>query len=218
MGRSRRFSSKPGLLVSLALLVGVGVLAWSATLFEDDFDPPQPGWLLGPDPQGNAVWSASEGIYQVLLTRPNAFSTSLAPAGSFSEFCLEGVVQQAFNNPSHAEVGLLFAGSGEEEPASALTFGVFPDGSYRLGRWSDGALVDLPVATPPLKLRREGANNVLRVVVRQDEVRFLANGELLATLQREAQGEVGFFGRSPAQAFTAGFFDAIRVMTPDCEP
>lgn len=222
--RWRKWSSLAGLSIALGVLGLFALIAWSATLFKDDFTEPAEGWLVGPDPQGNARWSFHDGEYQVMLARPEALSWSLAPiVEAFPEFCAEIAARQLPVAPG--EVGLAFGFRSQDEKEIFNTFGIFPDGSYRLGRFAQGQLANLPVATAPLKLypSESGRFNNLRVVARDGELQFYGNGKLLATLKLEQlqvkpEGGIGFFGRSGAEPFVTGRFDFIRVMTPDCEP
>ena len=214
-------SSVIGLLIALGVLGVFALVAWSATLFEDDFTTPAEGWLSGPDAQGKATWSFSNGEYQVLVIRPDAVTWSLAPRGeSGSEFCLEVDARHLLF--SWGEIGLVFGASLQDNGEVFNTFGVFEDGSYRLGRFAQGELENLPVTTAPSKLYSSGHINNLRVVSRNGTVQFYGNGVLLATAEAEqlqlgSVGEIGFFGRSAEAPFAVGRFDYIRVMTPDCE-
>jgi hypothetical protein len=217
----RRKALLYAVLVVFSVIGIMALIAWSATRFEDDFNPPKPGWLVGPDPQGTAIWSFSAGAYEAFISRPEAVTWSLNPTGeSFSEFCVDIVA--LLTSFASGEVGLAFAARDGDGNVSFQSFGVFRDGSYRLGRLSQGLIEDLPVATEPLKLQPADFFNDLRVVARDGVIRFYGNGELLATLDRkdmglDPTGEIGFFGRS-TEPFATGRFDSIRIMTPDCEP
>jgi len=209
-------------MIALGVLGIFALIVWSATLFEDDFTTPVEGWLVGPDPQGNASWRFSDGEYQVVITRPQAVTWSLAPAGrSFAEFCVEIDTRQL--PVARGEVGLAFGFGTQDNKEIFKTFGIFEDGSYRLGRFTEGQLRDLAVATAPLKLNPAGTGrfNNLRVVAKEGNIEFYGNNQLLATAeakQVEATGEIGFFGRSGVEPFVTGRFDFIRIMTPDCKP
>jgi hypothetical protein len=208
-------------LIVFSVIGVMALIAWSATRFEDDFSPPKPGWLVGADPQGTAIWSFSGGTYEAFISRPGAVAWSLNPTGeSFSEFCVDIVA--LLTSFASGEVGLAFAARDEHGNVSFQSFGVFRDGSYRLGRLSQDLIEDLPVATQPLKLQPANFFNDIRVVARHGVLQFYGNGELLAALDREETGldptgEIGFFGRS-IEPFATGRFDSIHIMTPDCEP
>jgi len=207
-----------GVVIALGVLGLMGVLVWSATIFEDDFSPPKPGWLIGTDPFGNGTWSVIGGEYQVLVSRPRAISFSFAPVKELSEFCVESAVRILATSARGSEVGLAVAGQGTGQATRFLTFGIFSDGAYRLGRFAAGRIEDLPVATAPLSLRPAGLSNTLRIVAQGNTLHFYANDQLLATAQQTASGRIGFFGRAGRTPFAIGRFDYIRIMTPDCKP
>lgn len=214
----RKNSMIGGLVIAMSVLGLIGGLVWSATIFEDDFSPPKPGWLIGADPFGNGTWSVVGGEYQVLVSRPRAISFSFAPVKELAEFCVESAVKIMGTSARGSEVGLAVAGQGAGQAARFLTFGIFTDGAYRLGRFAAGAIEDLPVATAPISLRPAGLFNTLKVVAQGDTLRFYANDQLLATAQQSPSGRIGFFGRAGRTPFAIGRFDYIRIMTPDCKP
>lgn len=211
-----------GILIAIVVLVGFALIAWSATLFEDDFTKPVEGWLVGPGPQGKATWGFSDGKYQVLITRPETVTKSLAPTGQdFTNFCLKVGARQLPVSPG--EVGLAFGYKDQDKGVVFNTFGVFEDGSYRLGHFSQGELSNLNVSTAPMKLypSASGRFNNLRVVVQNGTIQFYGNDKLLATVKEQdlkTTGRIGFFGRSGPEPFVTGRFDYITIMTPDCEP
>lgn len=221
MKKSRGKSSLIGLLIALGMLGVFALVVWSATLFEDDFTPPSGGWLSGPGAQGNAKWDFSNGEYQVLVTRPDSVSRSLAPTVESSpEFCLETDARQL---PfSYGETGLVFGFNRHDGQETFGTFGVFADGSYRLGRFTQGEIENLPVTTAPTKLSYNDYNN-LKIVCKNGIVEFYGNDTLLASAEAdqlglEVGGKAGFFGHSSIGSFTVGSFDYIKLMTPDCDP
>jgi hypothetical protein len=214
----RKSSAIVGMVIALSVLGLVGVLVWSATIFEDDFSPPKPGWLIGTDPFGNGTWSVVGGEYQVLVSRPRAISSSFAPVKELSEFCVESAMKIMGTSARGSEVGLAVAGQGAGQAARFLTFGIFTDGAYRLGRFTAGKIEDLPVTTAPVSLRPAGLLNTLKVVAQGSTLHFYANDQLLATAQQSPSGRIGFFGRAGRTPFAIGRFDYIRIMTPDCKP
>lgn len=211
-----------GAVIAVAVVGIVGLIGASATLFFEDFENPAEGWLEGPDPQGNGEWSFSEDSYRVLVTRPEATSRSSVPEdSSFDEFCVEVNSRVLSNRPG--EIGLLFGAQDGSEGSNGLTFATFPDGAYRLGRLDDGSVENLSVTTAPRTLQSAGTFNTLQVVVEEDRLQFRANGETLADANRgdvsvDPGGEIALFGRSLGEPLAQGEFDAIRIMTPDCEP
>lgn len=211
-----------GGLIALGVIASIALIAWSTTLFEDDFSPPKEGWLIGPSPDGNAVWSFTPEEYEVLMTRPQGVSLSLNPSGqNFAEYCAE--IKAVLPSLIPGEVGLAFGAKdrGQEEFA---TFGLFADGSYRLGRLADGQIENLPVSTQPLKLGVAGTSSLLRVVAKEGTLEFYGDDQLLATLRVEdvtgldPAGEIGFFGHTVGAPLLLGQFDFIRIRTPDCAP
>lgn len=215
-----------GSLIALGVLGSIALIALSTTLFEDDFSPPKEGWLMGASPDGNAVWSFTPEEYEVLMTRPQGVSLSLNPSGqNFAEYCTE--IKAVLLSLIPGEVGLVFGakdkdqGQGQEGFA---TFGIFADGSYRLGRLAEGKIENLPVSTEPLKLGVAGTSSLLRVVAKEGTLEFYGNDQLLATLRVEdvpgldATGEIGFFGHTVGAPLLLGRFDFIRIRTPDCAP
>ena len=214
----RKSSAIVGLIIALGILGLIGILVWSATIFEDNFSPPKPGWLIGADPFGNGTWSIIGGEYQVLVSRPRAISSSFAPVKELSEFCVESAVKIIGTSARGSEVGLAIAGQGTGQAARFLTFGIFIDGAYRLGQFTAGRIENLPVATAPVSVRPAGLFNTLKVVAQGNTLHFYANDQLLATAQQAASGRIGFFGRAGRTPFAIGRFDYIRIMTPDCKP
>jgi len=217
---SWREPSVIGPLIGLVVLGLFVLIAWSATVFEDDFASPAQGWLSGPDAEGKAQWSFSNGEYQVLVFRPDCVTRSLAPTETSSaDFCLETDARQL---PfSSGETGLVFGFSRQDGQETFGTFGVFEDGSYRIGRFTQGQIENLPVTTAPTKLTCSDYNN-LKIVSKDGVIEFYGNNRLLASakadqLGLEVRGKTGFFGHSNLGSFAVGRFDYIKLMTPDCD-
>ncbi len=217
-----RRSCLAGGLIALGVIASIALIAWSTTLFEDDFSPPKAGWLVGASPDGNAVWSFTPDEYEVLMTRPQGLSLSLNPSGQrFAEYCAE--IKAVLLSLIPGEVGLAF-GAKDQGQAGFATFGLFADGSYRLGRLAEGKIENLPVSTEPLKLGVGGTSSLLRVVAKEGTLEFYGNDQLLATVHVEdvpgldPAGEIGFFGHTVGAPLLLGRFDFIRIRTPDCAP
>jgi hypothetical protein len=216
---SRRWPAAAGILAGVLVILAVALIAWSTTWFDEDFETTGGGWSVGLDSTGSGNWRVSNGYYEVFMLRRHSVSRSLAPSGAAiaAPFRLETTVRVMPGNIG--EAGLVYACTMDEGEEGCRTFGVFPDGSYRLGRMLRGRLEDLPVATSPLALRSL-TPNTLRIEVDGDTIRFYGNDRLLATITEEgleASGEVGVFARSETEPFFVARFDSVVLSVPSQE-
>ena len=217
---SERLRQRPqtaiGVLIGVLVISVVALIAWSTTWFEEDFEGTGGGWSIGLDPTGRGNWRVSNGYYEVFVLRRNSVSRSLAPSGESisAPFQLETTVRVMPGNIG--EAGLVYAYTATDGEEKYGTFGVFADGSYRLGRMLRGRLEDLPIATLPLALRSRRPNT-LRIEADGNTVQFYGNDRLLATITEEgveASGEVGFFARSEEDVFFVARFDSVVLSLP----
>lgn len=213
---SQRWPAAAGVMVGFLVIIAIALIAWSTTWFDEDFEDAQSGWSVGLDPTGRGSWRISNGFYEVFILHTDSISRSLAPPGELIEspFRLESIVRVMPG--STGEAGVIFGYRSSDGQEEYNTFGIFEDGSYRLGRMLRGRLEDLPVTTAPIGLH-PARSNTLRIEIDAGVIRFYGNERLLATVTEEgvdASGEVGLFGRSKSDPFFVARFDSINLSLP----
>jgi len=218
-GSRRTNPAVAGLLLGLLAILVLALIAWSTTWFDEDFEDSSGGWFVGLDTTGRGNWRISNGHYEVIMLQRDSLSRSLSPSAESIEppFRLETTLRTMGGSPG--EAGLVYACIAKDGKEEYRTFGVFADGSYRLGRILRGQLEDLPVATAPRMFRTHGSNT-LRIEADGDTIRFYGNGLLLATLAEEglqSSGEVGLFARSETETFFVARFDSVILSLPENE-
>jgi len=211
---ARSTKQKRTTLLVVALVVALGLIAWSTTWFDEDFENGSGGWFIGFDSAGGGNWQVVNGRYQVLMARDASLSQSLSPRAEViiePPYSVETVVRIQQGTPG--EAGLVYRCNTVEGVEECRTFSVLADGSYRLGRILRGRLETLPITTAPHRLYTS-RDNTLRIEALGDTICFYGNGRLLATVTEEGvhpAGEVGLFARTETEAFFVARFDSITL-------
>ena len=178
-------------------------------LFEDDFSTERNGWLVKVEPEVEKGYEAGE--YRITVFQPDFSSwTYPQPPLKLRDFALE-VDAHLVGGSASDEFGVLVRY--QDATDDFYTFVISSDGTFRIQSYVDDAWADLVKWTKSTAILGDEKVNRLRIVCQGDEMRFFANGILLAQVKDATlgAGNIGLLASAFDKGSVTVAFDNLRV-------
>jgi hypothetical protein len=177
------------------------------TLFQDDFEDPNSGWLVSSDDEVERGYQ--NGKYDIVVKVKNSTFWSTV-RHSFRDFSLE-VDATEVGGPDENSYGVIFR---YQDDDNFYIFEISGDGYYAVTKVVDGEWIELVGWRETTAIKTGRRTNVLRVVCIGPEMEFYINGEKqIGTNDKTfSQGEIGLSAGAFNRKDVHVQFDNLRVV------
>jgi hypothetical protein len=180
-------------------------------LYQDDFEDPNSGWVSQRDDDG--ITDYEQGGYRIRIDLPDWFFW-VQSGGTYSDVRIDVDVTK-LGGPDENEFGLICR---YVDADNFYFFTASNDGYYGVTKVVGGEyeLIGMSELQPSSAISTGAASNHLQVTCNGDELRFVANGSLLADVRDATftSGDVGLIAGTAETAGTDVLFDNLVVVSP----